>query len=60
MAEQLPQDSNMDALLADISKTIGENRQFLHLLKEDRIDEDEQQPELPDSSADPEEFVEEL
>ncbi len=56
MAEQLPQDSNMDALLADISKTIGENRQFLQLLKEDRIDEDDQQPELPQE----EEFVEEL
>lgn len=59
MAEQLPQDSNMDALLADISKTIGDNRKFLQLLKEDRIDEGEEQ-ELADSPVDPEEFVEEL
>lgn len=56
MSTQPPQDDTITALLADISRTIGENRQFLHLLKEDRIDEDDQQPELSQE----EEFVEEL
>lgn len=57
MSTQLPEDESIATLLADISKTIGDNRHFLHLLKEDRIDEDdEQQPELTQE----EEFVEEL
>lgn len=39
MSADLPKDEQLELLLQEVSKTIGENQRFLEALKEDRIDE---------------------
>ncbi|ACD97055.1 hypothetical protein [Trichlorobacter lovleyi] len=34
-----PKDEQLESLLQEVSRTLGENRRFLQALKEDRIDE---------------------
>ena len=39
MSADLPKDEQLELLLQEVSKTLGENQRFLEALKEDRIDE---------------------
>lgn len=43
-------DAGLDQLLQEITRTLGENRRFLQVLKDDRADEPE--TESPDTAAD--------
>lgn len=47
MTVEAPKDEQLEFLLQEVSRTLGENRRFLQALKEDRIDE-------VDDLADPE------
>lgn len=49
-----PQDTGLELLLQDISKILGENQRFLKALKEDRIDDQDEQ----DAESGEEEFEE--
>ena len=50
-----PQDEQLELLLQEVSRTLGENQRFLQALKEDRIDEVD---DLADPETDEETFEE--
>ena len=50
MSADPPIDAGLDQLLQEITRTLGENRRFLQVLKDDRVDEPE--TESLDAAAD--------